>query len=389
MRSNAASTWAFRSTSRATVSTILSGWPSGHHCSDAHSSNASASDSKLLRLRVGNRHGVAGTASSNRGSGLSSPRDTAASSDAPQTTVVNRNDRNISGSDKPGGDHQNRGDHGHEAENPDEKGDWLHNMLYLRVSAATIACGACPLFHQAILDGKRNDIGSTATAYAEGFLGRPPASPWGADALTVSPYLGEDSLDPFVQIAAERGAGVFVLVKTSNPGGGRFQDLVAENRPLYEHVAELVEQLAMRTLGQGGYGAVGSVVGATYPSQLAELRAQMPHSWFLVPGYGAQGAGAADVAGAFDQDGLGAIVNNSRGIIFRALAAGIPRSIRRCPLARRRRSGDPRDDRPIARRHASRSPDRFGSVDQSSKFHFMRRTTSFSRTISLRRENGI
>jgi orotidine-5'-phosphate decarboxylase len=167
-----------------------------------------------------------------------------------------------------------------------------------------------------ILDGKRNDIGSTATAYAEGFLGRPPASPWGADALTVSPYLGEDSLDPFVQIAAERGAGVFVLVKTSNPGGGRFQDLVAENRPLYEHVAELVEQLATRTLGQGGYGAVGSVVGATYPSQLAELRAQMPHSWFLVPGYGAQGAGAADVAGAFDQDGLGAIVNNSRGIIF-------------------------------------------------------------------------
>ncbi len=167
-----------------------------------------------------------------------------------------------------------------------------------------------------ILDGKRNDIGSTATAYAEAFLGRAPASPWGADALTVSPYLGEDSLDPFLQIATKRGSGVFILVKTSNPGGGRFQDLLADGRPLYQHVAELVEQSAVRTLGHGGYGVAGGVVGATYPSQLAELRAQMPHCWFLVPGYGAQGAGAADVAGAFDQHGLGAIVNNSRGIIF-------------------------------------------------------------------------
>ena len=167
-----------------------------------------------------------------------------------------------------------------------------------------------------ILDGKRNDIGSTATAYAEGYLGRATASPWGADALTVSPYLGDDSLEPFVQIAAERSCGVFVLVKTSNPGGKRFQDLVADGRPLYEHVAELVEQLAMRTVGSSGYGAVGSVVGATYPKQLAELRNSMPHCWFLVPGYGAQGAGAADVAGAFDERGLGAIVNNSRGIIF-------------------------------------------------------------------------
>jgi orotidine-5'-phosphate decarboxylase len=167
-----------------------------------------------------------------------------------------------------------------------------------------------------ILDGKRNDIGSTATAYAEGFLGPAAASAWGADAMTVSPYLGDDSLEPFVQTATQRGCGVFVLVKTSNPGGRRFQDLTADGRPLYEHVAGLVEQLALRTLGDGGYGAVGSVVGATYPKQLAELRSKMPHCWFLVPGYGAQGAGAAEVAGAFDERGLGAIVNNSRGIIF-------------------------------------------------------------------------
>ncbi len=174
-----------------------------------------------------------------------------------------------------------------------------------------------------ILDGKRNDIGSTAEAYAEGYLGADSA--WGADALTVSPYLGSDSLTPFVDVAAQRGAGVFVLVKTSNPGGGQFQDLLAkqtasqhehEAAPVFEHVARAVEQLAVQTVGQGGYGAVGAVVGATYPRQLAELRAQLPHSWLLVPGFGHQGGAAADVAGAFDACGAGALVNNSRGIIF-------------------------------------------------------------------------
>jgi orotidine-5'-phosphate decarboxylase len=167
-----------------------------------------------------------------------------------------------------------------------------------------------------LLDGKRNDIGSTATAYAQGYLGRSPASPWGADALTVSPYLGDDSLEPFVQVAKDRGAGIFVLVKTSNPGGKLFQDLVADGRPVYQHVAALVESLAAQTLGDGGYGAVGAVTGATYPKQLPELRTLMPHSWFLVPGYGAQGGTARDVAGAFDEHGLGAIVNSSRAIIF-------------------------------------------------------------------------
>src|SRR6185369_14313618 len=125
-----------------------------------------------------------------------------------------------------------------------------------------------------ILDGKRNDIGSTATGYAEAYLGRGEASAWGCDALTVSPYLGDDSLTPFIETAQARGAGIFVLAKTSNPGGKRFQDIV------------------------------GAVVGATYPAQLAELRAAMPHTWLLIPGYGAQGGTAKDCAAAFDAKGL-------------------------------------------------------------------------------------
>lgn len=172
--------------------------------------------------------------------------------------------------------------------------------------------------HQAgllvILDGKRNDIGSTATAYAEGYLGE--ESPWQADALTVSPYLGEDSLTPFVETCRARGCGLFVLVKTSNPGGGQFQDLLADGRPVYRHVAEQVEKLAADQVGASGYGAVGAVVGATYPGQLAELRAAMPHAWILVPGYGSQGGTARDVAAGFDAQGLGAVINNSRAIIF-------------------------------------------------------------------------
>jgi orotidine-5'-phosphate decarboxylase len=167
-----------------------------------------------------------------------------------------------------------------------------------------------------ILDGKRNDIGSTAQAYAQAYLGPGAASPWGADALTVSPYLGDDSLTPFVEIAQQRGAGIFVLVKTSNPGGKRFQDIVADGKPLYRHVADYVESLAANTAGSGGFGSVGAVVGATYPEQLAELRHAMPHTWLLIPGFGAQGGSAKDCAAAFDQNGLGAIVNNSRGIIF-------------------------------------------------------------------------
>jgi orotidine-5'-phosphate decarboxylase len=166
-----------------------------------------------------------------------------------------------------------------------------------------------------IVDGKRNDIGSTATAYARAYLGAEP-SPWGADALTVSPYLGADSIEPFVEVGRERGAGIFVLVKTSNAGGGQFQDLACEGRPLYRHVAEFVERLAAAGGGASGYGDVGAVVGATWPEQLAELRQAMPHAWLLIPGFGSQGGTARDVAAGFDSRGLGAIVNNSRGIIF-------------------------------------------------------------------------
>ncbi|MEX0791826.1 MAG: orotidine-5'-phosphate decarboxylase [Pirellulaceae bacterium] len=165
-----------------------------------------------------------------------------------------------------------------------------------------------------IMDAKRNDIGSTATAYAHAYLGEQSA--WGADSLTISPYLGDDSLTPFVEVARKTGSGLFCLVKTSNPGGQQFQDLLIDGRPLYQIVAEFVETLAMRTAGEQGYGAFGAVVGATYPEQLTELRSAMPTTWFLVPGYGSQGGGATDVAGGFDEQGLGAIVNNSRGIIF-------------------------------------------------------------------------
>jgi orotidine-5'-phosphate decarboxylase len=167
-----------------------------------------------------------------------------------------------------------------------------------------------------IFDGKRNDIGSTAAAYAQGILGGSADGGWDADALTVNPYLGGDSLDPFVEACRQLGAGIFVLVKTSNPGGGLFQDLVSDGRPLYRHVADYVSTEAAQTRGKSGYSPVGAVVGATYPDQLAELRGALPHSWLLVPGFGSQGGTAGDVANAFDQDGLGAVINSSRAIIF-------------------------------------------------------------------------
>jgi orotidine-5'-phosphate decarboxylase len=165
-----------------------------------------------------------------------------------------------------------------------------------------------------ILDGKRNDIGSTAAAYADAYLGRQSA--WSADALTVNPYLGDDSLAPFADVAHQRGAGLFVLVKTSNLGSGALQDRQSDSRPIYEHVGEMVENMAAKSKCDCGYGAVGAVVGATYPEHLATLREIMPSAWLLVPGMGAQGGTAADVAGAFDAKGLGAIVNCSRSIIF-------------------------------------------------------------------------
>jgi orotidine-5'-phosphate decarboxylase len=170
-----------------------------------------------------------------------------------------------------------------------------------------------------ICDAKRGDIGPTAEAYARGYLAGSDdtAAAWGADALTVSPYLGRDTLDPFVQVAVERGAGIYVLVRTSNPGAGTFQDVrQSDGAAVYERVAAVVEELAESTRQGHAYGVVGAVVGATYPQELAALRQAMPHAPLLIPGYGAQGASAKEVAAAFAADGSGAIVNSSRGIIF-------------------------------------------------------------------------
>jgi orotidine-5'-phosphate decarboxylase len=170
-----------------------------------------------------------------------------------------------------------------------------------------------------ICDAKRGDIGTTAEAYARGYLAGadPAAAPWGADALTVSPYLGRDTLEPFVRVAVERGAGIYILVRTSNPGAGAFQDVrQSDGTSVYQRVAAVVEELAASTCGVQKYGAIGAVVGATWPQELAELRRAMPHALFLIPGYGAQGGGAKEVAAAFAPDGSGALVNSSRGIIF-------------------------------------------------------------------------
>lgn len=166
-----------------------------------------------------------------------------------------------------------------------------------------------------ILDGKRNDIGTTATAYAKAYLGS--NSPFGADSLTVSPYLGRDSLDPFVERCKEADAGIFVLVKTSNPGSGFMQDLSIDGATISERVADYVQEQAIKTADAPNvYGSIGCVVGATYPEQLIAMRRRMPNAWILIPGYGAQGGAADDVKHGLDAQGLGAVVNSSRGIIF-------------------------------------------------------------------------
>jgi orotidine-5'-phosphate decarboxylase len=175
-----------------------------------------------------------------------------------------------------------------------------------------------------ILDAKRNDIASTAAAYAEaaftGFRSESRTLPvWGADALTVNPYLGRDAVEPFLNAARKVSAAVFVLVRTSNPGAKLFQDLVVQGdppRPLYQHVGAAVAAWSRENLGRCGLGDVGAVVGATYPAEMAALRQVMPEVPFLVPAYGSQGGKAADVAPAFRPDGLGAVVSSSRGVLF-------------------------------------------------------------------------
>lgn len=172
-----------------------------------------------------------------------------------------------------------------------------------------------------ILDGKRNDIGSTAEAYSTAFLGKTKigeesVSMFEGDALTVSPYLGIDGIQPFIDDCKSHNKGIFVLVKTSNKSSGQLQDLKTENgKTIYEIMAEYVAEWGSQVVGKHGYSSVGAVVGATYPEQAAKLRKIMKNSYFLVPGYGAQGGSAKDVVASFNEDGLGAIVNASRSIM--------------------------------------------------------------------------
>lgn len=169
-------------------------------------------------------------------------------------------------------------------------------------------------------DIKRGDIGSTSAAYAVGHLGKVQVGskcyvPFDEDFATVNPYLGSDGVKPFIEVCKEENKGLFILVKTSNPSSGEFQDQLVNGRPLYELVGEKVAQWGEEHVGQSGYSYIGAVVGATYPEMGAALRKLMPKIFILVPGYGAQGGKGKDLVNFFNEDGLGAIVNSSRGII--------------------------------------------------------------------------
>lgn len=168
-------------------------------------------------------------------------------------------------------------------------------------------------------DVKRGDIGSTSAAYATAHLGKVKVggsmiTPFGEDFATVNPYLGTDGIKPFIDVCREEKTGLFILVKTSNPSSGEFQDQLVNGKPLYELVGEKVAEWADSFMGEE-YSYIGAVVGATYPEMGKVLRRVMPKSFILVPGYGAQGGKAEDLVHYFNEDGLGAIVNSSRGII--------------------------------------------------------------------------
>ena len=170
-----------------------------------------------------------------------------------------------------------------------------------------------------IADIKRGDIGSTSEAYAKGHLGKVEVGsksyyPFDEDFATVNPYLGSDGVEPFIEVCKEENKGLFILVKTSNPSSGEFQDQLVDGKPLYELVGEKVAEWGQSHTSDD-YSYIGAVVGATYPEIGKELRKIMPKTYILVPGYGAQGGTASDLVHYFNQDGLGAIVNSSRGII--------------------------------------------------------------------------
>ena len=169
-------------------------------------------------------------------------------------------------------------------------------------------------------DIKRNDIGATATAYAEAYLGKTRVgdteiAPYGCDSVTVNGYLGTDGVEPFLKECRNREKSLFMLVKTSNPSSGELQNRDMEGKPLYARMAEMVAKWGEGLDTPCGYNQIGAVVGATYPEEQKIIRELLPKSYFLVPGYGAQGATAKDIANAFNDDGLGAIVNSSRGIM--------------------------------------------------------------------------
>jgi orotidine-5'-phosphate decarboxylase len=169
-------------------------------------------------------------------------------------------------------------------------------------------------------DIKRSDIASTATSYAQGHIGLVEVEDqkievYKEDFITLNPFLGIDSVEPYFEACKERDKGLFLLVKTSNPNSGQIQDLRVENQFMYEYIGQLVSEWGKDMIGQYGFSKIGAVVGATHKEQGIALRKQMPHTFFLVPGYGAQGATAEDLSGCFNQDGLGSIVNSSRGII--------------------------------------------------------------------------
>lgn len=171
-----------------------------------------------------------------------------------------------------------------------------------------------------ITDGKRNDIGETASAYADAYFGRTEIDgehmePYGSDSLTVNAYLGSDGINPFVKYCESGDKSIFVLVKTSNKSSLEVQEMIAGDRPLYRVMADYLVRWGSGCVGKYGYSNVGAVVGATHPRQLKELRGLHPELFFLVPGYGAQGGDASDVEFAFDKNGHGAIVNSSRGIM--------------------------------------------------------------------------
>ena len=172
-----------------------------------------------------------------------------------------------------------------------------------------------------IADTKRGDIGSTAQGYSNAFLGKTPIAEkqeaiFDVDFITVNPYMGTDCVKPFIEDCKKYEKGIFILVKTSNPSSGELQDLKLENhQEIYMQVANLVEKWGNELRGENGYSSVAAVVGATYPEQLEAIRKTAPHTYFLIPGYGAQGGKAKDIALGFDNNGLGGIVNASRSLM--------------------------------------------------------------------------